>query len=176
MSSRAAHPDGDAGDDPAAELAQRRTRLEGHALADDAELAGRHGQHEHDDRRGDAVVEPALDVERTPKAQRDPLVVDDLHAEGGIGRRQCGAHEAGQRPRQAAEDPAGEDAAEDHRQDEADRRAAGRGCRGRCRSSARFTRAASENSTSASVTSATRWTERRVDVDGNGPQSGFART
>ena len=66
---RAAEPDDDPGEDPAAQRAERRARLECHALAHDAELAGRHRQHERDDRRGDAVVEPALDVERPSYAR-----------------------------------------------------------------------------------------------------------
>ena len=87
----------------------------------DAELARRHRQHEHHDRGGDAVVEPALDVERPPYAQWDALVVDHLDAEGGVRRSERGTHEAGERPRQADEHPPGEETAEDHRQHEADR-------------------------------------------------------
>ena len=86
---------------------------------DDAELARGHGQHEHHDRCGDAVVEAALDVERGGRAQRDAFVVDHCDAERRVSRRQRSATRP-PTPTETTEDPAGQDAPRDHREQKAD--------------------------------------------------------
>ena len=53
------------------------------------------GQKEVDERRGDAVVEPALDVEKAPDSRRHPLVLHDRGAQGGVGRGDDGSDGCG---------------------------------------------------------------------------------
>ena len=61
------------------------------------------GDAERDDRRGDAVVQPALDVQHPPHAAREPLVGDHRRAQRRVGRRQAGGDQAGQGERQGRE-------------------------------------------------------------------------
>ena len=149
--------EGDPEENSATQLAKRRASLECHALVHDAELAGCHRDHEDDDRRHDAVVQPALDVERPPKPPGDALIVDHLNAEGGIGRERALHPRSRRAPtgtRRRANRPAG------HRGPSRGGgrcRATSSGSRASRRSSARFTLGASENNTSASVTSARTW-------------------
>jgi hypothetical protein len=66
----------------------RRAQLRRLALGLETELRRREQQHRHDDRRGDPVVQAALHVERTSQSHGDPLVVDHLGAQRGVGGRQ----------------------------------------------------------------------------------------
>jgi hypothetical protein len=104
-------PDDEPDDDPTAELAERLACVVRGAVAIHADLTRRDREHEGDDRRGDTVVEPALDVQSPPEPQRDALVVDHLCAEGGVGRRQRCTDEAREGPRKV-EKRSGKQAAE----------------------------------------------------------------
>jgi hypothetical protein len=90
------------------------------ALRHEPELAGRQCQHQGHDRGGEAVVEATLHVETAPESRRDALVVDDLHAERSVRRRQRGPDEAGERPRQRVEHETGDHATERDRERQAD--------------------------------------------------------
>ena len=108
------------------------------------------------------VTIPSLRPLSTLSARRSRigtlLVVDDLGAERGIGGRQGRGDEAGERHRQIVEAPRRGERAQQQRQWEPDPEQAGREAMS-LRSLTTSTRAASANSRSASVASASRWTD-----------------
>ncbi len=116
----AGESDDEPDDDPPAELAERLACVVRGAVLIHADLTRRDRQHEGDDRRGDTVVEPALDVQSSPEPQRDPLVVDHLCAEGGVCRRQRRTDEARECPRNV-EKRSGKQAAKSDGQRKTDR-------------------------------------------------------
>ena len=96
---RAAH-------DGAHEHAKRQLR--GRCARTDAGsvLGGRGSSYRHQDhRRGDPVVEPALDVEQPADPRRDRRVHHHARTQGRIGRRQRRAHQQGEPDTHSVEQP-----------------------------------------------------------------------
>ena len=85
-----------------------------------AELARGNRQGEGDDGGDDAVVQSALHVEHSAYAHGDPLVVDHLCAQSGVRGCESRTHEAGHRPREIFEKPGGKQGAQDHRERKTD--------------------------------------------------------
>ena len=79
--------DDDRGDDRQPDLLER---LEAPCRVAEGFLGRGHGDEQGDERRGDPVVETALDVERPPDPRRNGLVGDDRQAERRVGGRQDG--------------------------------------------------------------------------------------
>jgi hypothetical protein len=101
---RAGRAGGDAPRHPAEDLpCDRPCPLAEAQLAAEATGDGR-GQEHVDERGGDAVVEPALDVEHAADAQGDALVGEDRRAEGGVGGSHDGPDRAGHPHAQAADE------------------------------------------------------------------------
>ena len=165
-------PDHDAHDDAAARDRRARRHRAELAVTGRPELARRHREREDDDRCGDAVVQSALHVQHSTQPERYPLVVDDLRAEGSVRGGQRRPDEAGERPGEVIEHHGCQERAEDDRERKTDPQQAAPGTAMSRRSSDTFTRAASENSRSARVSSANRWTEGVSTSTTSGPQSG----
>ena len=88
-------------------------------------LAGDHGDREQDDRRGQAVVEPALHVERPSHAGRDDRVEHRGGPQPGVGRGQGCRQEQRHHDGEVGEQDAGDQVAEQDRQGEPDEQQAG---------------------------------------------------
>ena len=94
------------------------------AVGEVVALRARGGRRERDEqqheRRRDAVVEPALDVEDAPDPDRDGRVRDDREAQGGVGRGQDRPDEQRGRERKLREDQRADEPAGGDRQEEPD--------------------------------------------------------
>ena len=72
------------------------------------------------DRRGDAVVQATLDIEKPPHPRRHRSIGDDLVAQVGVGRRQDGAHQECHPERDAGEQSQGKHRPQRYGQRQAD--------------------------------------------------------
>ena len=74
------------GDDPEHNRARDGEQFGNRPGAVPVTVADRQREHDREDRRGESVVEAALDVEGPPDPARDVLVLDHGRAQGGVGR------------------------------------------------------------------------------------------
>ena len=109
--------DDDRRDDRQADLLER---LEPPPVITEILLGRDNRDEEGDERRGDAVVETALDVERPANPRRHRPVRDDRHSERRVGGRQDGGDQRGRRPAGLGKHQVGQQAADDDRQRQPD--------------------------------------------------------